>query len=93
MRLRPLSPGRRVGVHCELAGLTKSTSFPMVVRIGIGGRAVGHLKRIAAIRSACGTEKKEMRVGPEGVGEKRLERGTEGGFLKQEVELWGVGER
>lgn len=32
-----------MGVHCECAGLTKSTSFPMAVRIGIGGE-LGPLK-------------------------------------------------
>lgn len=36
-------PGQRFGVHCERAGTTKSTSFPMAVRIGIGGE-LGPLK-------------------------------------------------
>lgn len=43
VRLRPLLPGQRVGGHCERAGLTKSTSFPMAVRKGIGGE-LGPLK-------------------------------------------------
>lgn len=43
VRLRPLLPGQRVGGHCERAGLTKSTSFPMAVRKGMGGE-LGPLK-------------------------------------------------
>lgn len=37
MRLRLLLPGQQAGVHCECAGLSKSTSFPRAVKKGIGG--------------------------------------------------------
>lgn len=37
VRLRPLLPGQQAGDHCVRAGPTKSTSFPMAFRKGIGG--------------------------------------------------------
>lgn len=72
-------PRQRVGVHCERAALTESTSVPMAVRIGIGGER-GPLKEDCSNKiSAQGREKRDEGGGmglKERLGKRR---GVEGG--------------
>lgn len=91
MRLRPLLPGQRVGVHCEGAGATKSTSFPMAVRKGIGGEQ-GPLKEDCSNKISVQDGEKGDEGEDRGFRRKTWKEALRGA-LKQEVEIWGVGGR